>query len=259
MTSETLLLLIGAIVPICLILVWTWRRDRLPEPPRVVLMTLLLGALATIPILFAEIAIASMLGLPSEPTTLLGAIAISFLVAALVEESFKFLVLTRYAATHSSFDEPYDGIVYGVAASLGFACVENVAYVLRAQESGFERGLLVAVARAVLAVPLHTSCGAIMGVCIGIARFKGGAARSRWMLAGFAAAIVVHGVYDTFAFAAPVAAQQDTPALGVIAVLGVITTTIVAMGLSIGGAAWLRRSQRLVPTNPPAAARDQQS
>ena len=254
MGNETTLLLLSAAAPVGLIMLWTWRRDRLPEPPRVVLATFLLGALASIPILVVESGLSALLGLQGEPATLAHAIAISFIIAALVEESFKLLVLARYAATHSAFDEPYDGIVYGVAASLGFACVENIGYVLGAHSDGFGSGLMVAGARAALAVPLHTSCGAIMGVCIGIARFKGGAARRNWTIAGFAAAILLHGIYDTFAFAAPVAAQLESPALAVIAFLGVLVTTAVGIGLSIAGAAWLRKSQRTVLTTLPAAS-----
>lgn len=241
--NENLLLTLGAVAPVALTLLWTWRRDRLPEPPHVVIATFFFGALLTVPILLIELALSALLGLEQTPTTLVQAIAVSFVIAALVEESFKLLVLSRYAATHSAFDEPYDGIVYGVAASLGFACIENVAYVLRAKDGGFESGLLVAGARAALAVPLHTSCGAIMGVCISIARFKGGAARRNLTVTGFALAVLLHGLYDTFAFAAPAAISNDSSALTVIAFLGVLLTTVMGIGLSIAGAAWLRRSQ----------------
>ena len=74
----------------------------------------------------------------------------AFFGASIPEESFKYLVLTRYAMRRSSFDEPMDGLVYGVAASLGFATFENILYV-----SG--GGLGVAVLRALTAVPLHAT------------------------------------------------------------------------------------------------------
>ena len=41
----------------------------------------------------------------------------------------KYLVLRWYNYPHDEFDEPYDGIMYAVAASLGFAAIENVMYV----------------------------------------------------------------------------------------------------------------------------------
>ena len=244
MVTELTLLVLGAVVPITVIVGWTWWRDRLPEPPRVVLMTFLLGGLATIPILVAEWGMMAMLGMKGMPQTLVQAVLMSFLVAALVEEAFKLVVLTRYSATHCAFDEPYDGVVYGVAASLGFACVENVMYVLGANQAGFVAGAVVATARTLTAVPLHMCCGAIMGVCIGIAKFKGGDARRAWGIGGFLAAIALHGTYDTFAFAGPVAAQEDNPGLAIAALGGVILTTIAGVALSVGGAAWLRSAQR---------------
>ena len=253
--TEITLLALGSVAPIAAIVAWTWRRDRLPEPPRVVLLTFVLGGIATIPILVAEWGMMAMLGLNGMPESLVQAVLMSFLVAALVEEAFKLVVLTRYSATHSAFDEPYDGIVYGVAASLGFACVENVMYVFGANQAGFAAGATVAAARTLTAVPLHTCCGALMGVCIGISRSKSGSARRGWVAVGFLVAIALHGIYDTFAFAGPVAAREDDSMLAIAALGGVILTTLVGIGLSIGGAAWLRaaqRAERFAPTTQPA-------
>jgi protease PrsW len=253
MIIQLSLLLVGAIAPIGIVLFWTWWRDRLPEPPRVVLVTFVLGALVTLPILLCERLVSSMLGIEVPPTNLLHALLLSFLVAALVEETFKFLVLTRYSATHSAFDEPYDGIVYGVAASLGFACVENVLYVIGAGTFGLGLGLFVACMRALLAVPLHTCCGAIMGVCIGVARFKGGASRLRWNLLGFACAILLHGLYDTFVFGTQVVAKDSNGVLALLGLAGTLGTTVVGLGLAAAGAAWLRKHQRApMTTSSPA-------
>ena len=85
-------------------------------------------------------------------------------VKPIPEETFKYLVLTRYSARHRAFDEPMDGIVYGAVASLGFAALENLLYV----GSG---DLGTAVARAATAVPGHAFTGAIMGYYVGQARF----------------------------------------------------------------------------------------
>ena len=56
------------------------------------------------------------------------------------------------------FDEPYDGIMYGVAVSLGFAAIENVLYVYM-DGGGYQTGLL----RMFTAVPAHAVFGVMMG------------------------------------------------------------------------------------------------
>jgi protease PrsW len=254
MLTNALILLAAAVGPVILILLWTWFRDRLPEPPGVVLATFVLGALATVPIIVVEWALVAILDIETSPATLPQAMAMAFIVAALVEESFKYLVLARYSAKHSAFDEPYDGIVYGVAASLGFACIENGMYVLAASQGGFVMGITVAILRAATAVPLHTCCGAIMGLCLGIARFKpAGSARTTWRVAGLVAAMLLHGTYNTLAFAGPVAAKDGSPLLALAATGGVLLTTLFGLAVTIAGAARLRSTQRAAPATTPQA------
>jgi protease PrsW len=110
-------------------------------------------------------------------------------LAAVCEELPKwiaFLLIYRW----NEFDEPLDGVVYGVALALGFATVENVLCVAR-------DGLGVGVLRAVFAVPAHALFGAVMGFYFGRAKF-GGAHDDRRALLGvaLAAAIALHGAYD---------------------------------------------------------------
>ena len=242
MTDETKILLAGAAAPVAVIMTWTYFRDRLREPPHVVAWTMVLGGLASIPIVAAENFVQGMLGISHTPETLGQAFAISFLVAALIEEYFKMQVLQRYSARHSAFDEPYDGIVYGVAASLGFALVENIMYVLQAQTDGFEAGVSTAVGRAVLSVPLHGASGAIMGCCIGIARFSRGRARAGWTIAGFLGAVLLHGTYDTFAF------SGNTPEVIAcgdqrLPVFGCLVVTALGTSVAALAAARVRRDQ----------------
>src|SRR4029450_10832400 len=65
------------------------------------------------------------------------------------------------------FDEPLDGVVYGVAVALGFATLENFLFVARL-------GLGVAWMRALFAVPAHALFGATMGYYAGRAKFDQG-------------------------------------------------------------------------------------
>ena len=107
--------------------------------------------------------------------------------AAVPEEFFKFLVVTRYSARNPAFDEPMDGVVYGATASLGFATLENILYVAQG-------GWIVAVARALTAVPCHACLGAILGYYVGQARFKGERKISAWL--GLLVATLLHALYD---------------------------------------------------------------
>ena len=50
----------------------------------------------------------------------------AFFVVGLGEELLKYLVVILYAFRKPSFNEPFDGIVYAVMVSLGFAALENI-------------------------------------------------------------------------------------------------------------------------------------
>lgn len=229
-----------SLAPIALLLFALLRVDRNREPIRFVLVTLLLGALTPIPVIVTGLALAAILGIPYEPTTIGEAIAVSFILAALVEEAFKFLVLWRYSAKHDAFDEPFDGIVYGTAASLGFAATENILYVFRGETMG--ESLFIAVLRAFTAVPVHAMCGVIMGLCIGIGRFSP-KARPWWIAIGLGGAIGLHGVYDSFAFGSAVMAGRGQGDLALLSAAGLVATTLLAAVVCLLAIARMRRDQ----------------
>ena len=88
----------------------------------------------------------------------------AFLSSSLLEEFFKWFILFYAVYQHVEFDEPFDGIVYGVAVSLGFATIENIFYLIA-------NGIEHAMARALLPVSSHALFGVIMGFYIGKAKF----------------------------------------------------------------------------------------
>lgn len=73
-----------------------------------------------------------------------------------------FLLFVAYR--HSDFDHHYDGIIYGVAISLGFATIENIIYI-------FSNGIEIALLRAVFPVSSHALFGILMGFYMGKAKF----------------------------------------------------------------------------------------
>jgi len=175
----------SAVVPSLLLMWYFHSRDVNREPGRALWTTFGLGVVVTVPIALVVAPVDSWLGGVADPFVY-GLLA-AFLAAAIPEEVFKFLVLERYAARHAAFDEPMDGMVYGVAASLGFATLENVLYVA-------DGGLPVAILRALTAVPSHAFDGAIMGYFLARARLGGGGRGDVWK--ALLVPIVLHGLYD---------------------------------------------------------------
>ena len=176
-----------ALLPALLLLRYFVSKDRFPEPKRVVLITFGLGCATILPMI--PVALGLLWLLPEGlPAPLAGAL-VAFVVAAIPEEGFKWLVMHRYCLRHSAFDEPMDGIVYGVAAGLGFAALENVLYVANG-------GVAVAVARGLTAVPIHAALGVIMGEYFGRARFAEGAERRRLLWRAWLVPMALHGLYD---------------------------------------------------------------
>jgi len=180
------LLAVSAIAPSALLVWYFHARDVYPEPPRILWTTFALGVLSVLPVLMVGVPIHLLVNGIEVPA--IRGFLEAFLIAAMPEEFFKLAILLLYSMRRAEFDEPMDGIVYGVVASLGFATFENILYV-------FDGGLSVAVSRAFSAVPFHAFAGAILGYYVGQAKFH---PEEKWSLIvkGYAAVMLLHGLYD---------------------------------------------------------------
>ncbi|NMB79439.1 MAG: PrsW family intramembrane metalloprotease [Methanomicrobiales archaeon] len=170
-------LLFLAIAPAVFIFLYIYAKDRYePEPLHLVLWIFFLGCLCTIPAGIVEVFF------PEDIVT-------SSVVAPVVEETAKFLVVFLFVYRHAEFDEPMDGIVYATAAALGFATVENIFYVL-------DGGLAVGILRALLSVPGHVIFSCIWGAALGIAKFRPKEQETGIILTGLFGAILLHGIFN---------------------------------------------------------------
>jgi RsiW-degrading membrane proteinase PrsW (M82 family) len=196
--------LILAIAPGALIFWWLMVRDRDdPEPPGLVWGTVGLGALSSVWAVALEI-LADRAGagahVPPGETMPLGAALIAASFVGLAEESGKLLAVLVLPFRRKEFNQLFDGVVYCVAASLGFATLENILYV---GMSGLAQGpfgaALTGGMRAVTAVPGHAGYGALMGLWVGAAKMVP-KKRTRYLLTGFAVAAAAHALYDAVLF-----------------------------------------------------------
>ncbi len=179
-------LIIIALAPVLVVALYIYIRDKYErEPIALLALALVGGCLITLPVSFVE-------GWLSVPARLMQDYAAAgwtaFVVAAFTEEVFKFLALMLLFWSNRNFNEKFDGIVYAVFVSLGFAAVENILYVL-------DGGTRVGILRAFTAVPAHALFGIVMGYQVGLARFYPKEKMQKLFLA-LALPILLHGIYD---------------------------------------------------------------
>jgi RsiW-degrading membrane proteinase PrsW (M82 family) len=187
----------AAVAPALLLLWLVVAADSRPEPPRVVLTALVLGALSAIVAVVVELTLQRLVPLSSNPW--LAADENALLFAAIPEEIVKISIIALIARRRRDFDEPMDGVVYGTAVGLGFAALENILYVVGAE--GAWGG--VAVMRGILSVPFHGALGAIAGAYIARAHFgalgmhkSGRWRRPRLLVLAWLVPIVLHTGFD---------------------------------------------------------------
>ena len=194
-----IILLAAAVLPAAFLLYRVYKMDTIEKEPWSILRKLLLwGALSGIPAALVESLLTGVVQNLLEEGTLLYNFVFGFIVAALVEESFKFFFLYKFTFKNPAFNYRFDGVVYAVFVSMGFAILENVLYV-------FQGGLGVALSRALLALPLHAACGVYMGIAYGQQKVN-----SLYKSASFGSVaraclpvpILIHGFYDSCAFSA---------------------------------------------------------
>lgn len=189
--------ILAAVLPAVLLLRYVYRHDTVEkEPPGLLLTLLLLGVAAALISGMLERLARTILNMLVDPGSPAYTILLAFLVVALVEEGSKFYLLKRRTWEHPAFNYRFDGIVYAVFISLGFAAFENIQYVLH-------YGLSVALPRALLAVPGHMSFAVYMGLFYGRAKLcencGDGGGRQRDLMVGYLSAVFLHGIYDSCA------------------------------------------------------------
>ncbi|MNP17263.1 Protease PrsW [compost metagenome] len=174
----------SAVAPGLALLTFFYLKDKYDaEPIHMIIRIFLLGLLIVIPVLIVQRGLT--LGLGDHPFVQ------SFFISSGVEELLKWLVLYFIIYNHVEFDEPYDGIVYAVTVSLGFATVENIMYAWYSQAN-----IGTMFIRALLPVSGHALFGVIMGYYFGIARFRKDI-NTKYFL-GYSLLIpwLFHGIYD---------------------------------------------------------------
>jgi protease PrsW len=191
---QTLLYTSLALAPIFTIILFIYFKDKYKkEPFRLLFYCFIGGIISIIPPIIIENAV-EFIGLEKSDNWVITAIyAIG--VVGFIEELSKFFVLRIIVYKNAEFNEPFDGIVYAVLVSMGFAAVENVFYVFNSTTPG-----ITALIRALTAVPAHAVFAILMGFYIGMARFTFKRRRLRYLLQGIFVAVLFHGLYDFFLF-----------------------------------------------------------
>ncbi|MFD2540968.1 PrsW family intramembrane metalloprotease [Lacinutrix gracilariae] len=183
-----------AIAPVFFIILYIYIKDKYnKEPKRLLFYNFLLGAIISI-IISTILYIISDFTIPISiqgNSSVVQLFIKAFFVVALIEEFSKYIIVRYFAQPHKEFNEQFDGIVYAVMVSMGFAATENIMYVLQG-------GLQTAVLRAFTAVPAHATFAVLMGYFMGKAKFSN--QRTKLNLLGLFFAILFHGAYDFFLF-----------------------------------------------------------
>ena len=216
------ILIAAAVIPAIVLLVKVERADRLEKESRGLLLSLVFFGIVSTAIasLGEQLGMALLDEFFSEESVLYN-ILLYFGVVALSEEGAKYVLLKRRTWKNPEFNCQFDGVVYGVFVSLGFALWENIGYVAY-------YGLSTALVRAVTAVPGHACFGVFMGTWYGLAKRREGAGDPEGAAVFRRRALVVplllHGFYDF-------CATYEQPVMGLVFLAFVIIMFIAASRL----------------------------
>lgn len=195
--SMDFMLVTAAVVPAVILLYRIYRVDKLDkEPIGLILKLIFQGIIATALASFTERLGIGILDVLFGGTGNIYNVLMYFGVVACSEEIFKYMLLYRRTWNSPEFNCQFDGVVYAVCVSLGFALWENIGYVA-------EYGWATAIVRAFTAVPGHASFGVFMGVYYGLARRyenlqdPANAAKNRKK--AIVVPVLLHGFYDYIA------------------------------------------------------------
>lgn len=183
-----------ALIPSFLLIWLIYRMDKIEKEPIGLMIKLFIaGALTTIAASILESIGLYAIGFVLPEVDWLYNLIFYFIVVGGSEELVKYFALKKLTWNQEAFNFRFDGIVYAVAVSLGFAAAENFSYMLG-------MGVGVIGIRAITAVPMHCITGIFMGHYYGEARRLediGDSERARnWRRLAVIVPLLLHGFYD---------------------------------------------------------------
>lgn len=188
------IILAAALLPAIILMVYVYKHDKIEkEPFRLLLVLFALGALSCIPAGLLEDFFSGVLDSMNLQDTQTYHIIMCFGIVACSEEGLKLFFLKRKTWKCPDFNYTFDGLLYSVCVSLGFAGLENIMYVL-------DYGFGVVISRGLLSVPGHCTFAIFMGLFYSRAKFysaygnkiRAGANK----LLSFVVPVLLHGYYD---------------------------------------------------------------
>lgn len=188
--------LLAAILPAFVLMIYVYKKARREKEPLFLLIKLVVfGVLSAFLAYFIEIIINKILGVFTYSSKQSFVWINAMIGVALVEEGSKLLLLTKGAFNSKYFNNRFDGFVYAVFVSMGFAAYENIGYV-------FRFGLDVAISRAFLSVPAHMFFSIFMGFFFSrakVASSKGHVFLCRiCFVFALVSSTILHGLFDGY-------------------------------------------------------------
>jgi RsiW-degrading membrane proteinase PrsW (M82 family) len=191
---KLLLCILLAPLPSIIWLIFYLRKDKHPEPNRMVIRIFLLGAVS--------IALAALLEqgiyLLFNEISLAGELIILVISFAFIEELLKYLVVKFGILKNPDFDEPIDSMIYLIISALGFAAAENIYLLSQISPLKIPIGSTIEfiTTRFIGATFLHALASAIMGYFLAASFCKKSRFRKTLIFGGLIAATILHSVFN---------------------------------------------------------------
>lgn len=162
------LIILVSIIPVVLLALFVYSKDTVKEPKPLLIGLFISGFLAAALVIVIDICLSTII--PNFFVTdnytnisFYKLFSVIFLEIAFIEEFSKWIMIRLLGYDNKNFDQKYDIIVYSVFVSLGFACIENIFYLVPSSLSlGFYR--------AIFSIPGHACFGVFMGSFLGLAK-----------------------------------------------------------------------------------------
>ena len=187
--------LIFAIFPIGLIGYYFYNKDTIKEPKKLLVKLFISGIISGLIVLFISIYGIILFPKYTQVENIKNIIVLffyCFIFVATIEEFSKFLMIYFISYNNKEFDQAFDIVLYSVIVGLGFACLENIFYVIFKSLTP-----LTVLLRGITAVPAHVCFQIIMGYYLYLSKNKD---KYKNLILGILIPIILHGTYDFFIY-----------------------------------------------------------